>query len=1709
MTEVVDKALAALKGNNLDKKIEALAKLEEELIEETPLEPQEITQLVPSLRDALKGSQTAVSYASLTCLNPFVSLIAETHPSQLRNVVVAFAPSVIDKLGDTKDKTREHALQVLLTMYESATNLNGGTNIITALSTIIKDTAFGHKQWRVREQILQWIAACSKKISDFPIRQWVPYMVKLLEDPHEQVRETAKETVILLFNGASSHAKSDLKRELKEQSIRSGIVEYILSKIVSSPSSDGHSERNSVYDNTDNNTDAGTEITEEDYFSSGTGNEEIAKSIDSIARPTSSADSEVGVINVDSAKELEREFQNLLSSFQGRESEQNWLVRERGINRLRSLARGDAFSSFPEPFINGIKLLMDGILRSLSSLRTTLTLASAGLIKDLATQLGSTIDPFADNFLAYLIKMTSSTKKIVAQAAANSANALLKNASYHVRLVNQIWHAMEEKNLQLRNFAIGFVKTVIQSHSDRKDAIERTGGAELLEKCLRKGLTDANSKVRETCRDVFWTFYEVWSERGEKIMKNLEPAVKKQLERDRPKTLLTSPLATPTRNRPTTPAPPRGRSRSSSVGKSKGPPSTGYSLDDNHSLHPESPSKNVKEPTKLTPQNLSYIRAKSPTPMMRTKSSASASSNTSSNLLSPKLTPTKRGSSNQAPSTPKTPSTPKSPPTPKTPRKLTIIEQLQHNEWPTRIEGLLVVAQLIVKRSLEPSSAKQKSLLPPDEELSSVLINFLNDPDPKVIEKFMDPSIFVELAKVIQLEHFIPKLILSANDENNSEQSQVIQSHFPGLKSGIGSNKALAALNKCLLLLNNSASQKKSASGSTFTQPQKRKVINGILIWLNEILVPKLEEVENNGTSTGYLSDPEKYKLLANRLIPMVSMMKNTSENYKPLSDLLVNMHKLNPDLFESVLFTFDNKVIDAVGNVVGWEEELEEAVEEATEEEKLEEQRKQEEEQLRLLEQEELQKRKYEEQQRRERELKQQRERERELELQKQREIELQREHERKLELQKQREAEQREREIRQQRELEQQNEQLERQKREKELRLREQLEKREREHELELLQQQREYEMQQQREYEMQQQREYEIQQQREYEMQQQREYEMQQQREYEMQQQREYEMQQQREYEMQQREYEMQQQREYEMQQQREYEMQQQREYEMLQQREYEMQKQIRSKTPTRGREYETKRIPDKDGRYEVNDRNGRRDLEWNDRGRHHVKDNDMNDMWNKDSASNDKEHFSEDHEEDYDSISEFELNQMDNREKRSINKPVGRVVSLPPPPQDFGVTDLDYRDPEMANLKELVEKLDMEEHALNGANTADDLSDIAPSRPTSIFISEDTLKHLSNSLTGNINPFFLNPEERFNGSEKVLTTIQEAETSEVHYPTDSITNNDGVSSCSEQISSNTEKVDGSINSKIIQPEEEINGTPSVEQTQSLTSSVKSALPGARDRALKRSEFMQAGPPLPASVQERRLLLATHLARLNNHDVDISLFRKLARLSKETPLSERETASDIWENGDRFSELIIALIGFLSDFDEATELRENAVMLLGQLLINQPDYVKGSERIVLRSLLECSSDPAVNVCGQAEEILENFIQEVDCKVGLYALIDIMESTLFGSSLGISSPGGDNMSSSSRASMKKYAFTALALLVKRFDKKSLERQIGSIIPLSIKGFNDQKSEIRKAVVDTLVAVYSVIGDDNTLFQYLGSLNPSQKSLLGYYFDKSKKQRV
>ena len=47
------------------------------------------------------------------------------------------------------------------------------------------------------------------------------------------------------------------------------------------------------------------------------------------------------------------------------------------------------------------------------------------------------------------------------------------------------------------------------------DGFESSGGLELAEKCLKKGMSDANPKVREGMRATYWVFASVWPDKGE------------------------------------------------------------------------------------------------------------------------------------------------------------------------------------------------------------------------------------------------------------------------------------------------------------------------------------------------------------------------------------------------------------------------------------------------------------------------------------------------------------------------------------------------------------------------------------------------------------------------------------------------------------------------------------------------------------------------------------------------------------------------------------------------------------------------------------------------------------------------------------------------------------------------------------------------------------------------------------------------------------------------------------------------------------------------------------------------------------------------------------------------------------------------------------------------------------------------------------------
>src|SRR5690606_15068808 len=186
-------------------------------------------------------------------------------------------------------------------------------------------------------------------------------------------------------------------------------------------------------------------------------------------------------------------------------------------------------------FLAGIATLRDGMIKAMTSLRTTLSSNGTQLVKDLLIVCGPALDPvMIDFFLTNLIKLCAGTKKITAQLANVVTAVLVANVNYSPKVMNHIWFASQDKNVQPRTFACGWIRAILESHIDQKSYMESSGGVDIFEKCLKKGVTDANPGVRENMRVTFWKFAEIWPQRAEAILESLEGTNKTLLEKANP-----------------------------------------------------------------------------------------------------------------------------------------------------------------------------------------------------------------------------------------------------------------------------------------------------------------------------------------------------------------------------------------------------------------------------------------------------------------------------------------------------------------------------------------------------------------------------------------------------------------------------------------------------------------------------------------------------------------------------------------------------------------------------------------------------------------------------------------------------------------------------------------------------------------------------------------------------------------------------------------------------------------------------------------------------------------------------------------------------------------------------------------------------------------------------------------------------------------------
>jgi CLIP-associating protein 1/2 len=261
------------------------------------------------------------------------------------------------------------------------------------------------------------------------------------------------------------------------------------------------------------------------------------------------------------------------------------------------------------------------------------------------------------------------------------------------------------------------------------------------------------------------------------------------------------------------------------------------------------------------------------------------------------------------------------------PRKLTVLEQLNHSDWKIRVEGVVVVACILAKRTPPNYDGHKMPTLPPSDVFAPTLAKLLNDPQPEVVEHVVAPEVLAELAKVVPMEQVVPKVLLLSEGDDEQHAQPINTSSMPALKQLMTQDEAANLLFQLLQSMNSPGVVPRKYSVGTVTTIQKRKIIHGCLIWMNEL-------VENyaSGLANEFFSELNNYKLVVNRLIGMLNTTK--AQNLIMLAALLKGLQKLDVETFDKILLTFESSIIKDLRRA--WGVNVEDDVESVVVEEKV-----------------------------------------------------------------------------------------------------------------------------------------------------------------------------------------------------------------------------------------------------------------------------------------------------------------------------------------------------------------------------------------------------------------------------------------------------------------------------------------------------------------------------------------------------------------------------------------------------------------------------------------------------------------------------------------------------------------------------------------------------------------------------------------------------
>uniref|UniRef100_A0A672UYC0 Cytoplasmic linker associated protein 1 n=1 Tax=Strigops habroptila TaxID=2489341 RepID=A0A672UYC0_STRHB len=478
----------------------------------------------------VNSSNYKVVLLGIDIISALVSRLQDRFKAQIGTVL----PSLLDRLGDSKDSVREQDQTLLLKIMEQAANPQYVWDRMLG--------GFKHKNFRTREGICLCLIATlnASGAQSLTLSKIVPHICNLLGDPNSQVRDAAINSLVEIYRHVGERVRADLSKKGLPQS-RLNVIFTKFDEVQKSGNMIQSS--NKIFDDEDS-----VDGNRPSSASSSTSSKAPANSrrvgmgttrrLGSAALGSKSSTAKEGAGAVDeedfikafedvptvqiySSRDLEESINKIREILS--DDKHDWEQRVSALKKIRSLLLAGAAEY--DNFFQHLRLLDGAFKLSAKDLRSQVVREACITLGHLSSVLGNKFDHGAEAIMPTIFNLIPNSAKVMATSGVVAVRLIIRHT--HIpRLIPIITSNCTSKSVAVRRRCFEFLDLLLQEWQTH--SLERH--ISVLAETIKKGIHDADSEARIEARKCYWGFHGHFSREAEHLYHTLESSYQKALQ---------------------------------------------------------------------------------------------------------------------------------------------------------------------------------------------------------------------------------------------------------------------------------------------------------------------------------------------------------------------------------------------------------------------------------------------------------------------------------------------------------------------------------------------------------------------------------------------------------------------------------------------------------------------------------------------------------------------------------------------------------------------------------------------------------------------------------------------------------------------------------------------------------------------------------------------------------------------------------------------------------------------------------------------------------------------------------------------------------------------------------------------------------------------------------------------------------------------------